>query len=124
MAGNQGLLDQLAAISWVSENIVHFGGDPERVTLFGHSAGAACINYLVVSPVVVPGLFLLIDDVYLVFFFFFTRVVVAVVNVVYLVCFYTRVVVVIVYLEWSHAFIPGFWISFTVVFFYVAVLRG
>ncbi|XP_063609414.1 neuroligin 4-like [Penaeus indicus] len=57
VAGNQGLLDQLAAISWVSENIVHFGGDPERVTLFGHSAGAACINYLVVSPVVVPGLF-------------------------------------------------------------------
>nr|XP_027228657.1 neuroligin-4, X-linked-like [Penaeus vannamei] len=51
VAGNQGLLDQLAAISWVSENIVHFGGDPERVTLFGHSAGAACINYLVVSPV-------------------------------------------------------------------------
>ncbi|ROT65218.1 putative neuroligin-4, Y-linked-like [Penaeus vannamei] len=59
VAGNQGLLDQLAAISWVSENIVHFGGDPERVTLFGHSAGAACINYLVVSPVVVPGLWAL-----------------------------------------------------------------
>ncbi|XP_045611935.1 neuroligin-4, X-linked [Procambarus clarkii] len=57
VVGNQGLMDQLAALSWVNENIVHFGGDPTRVTLFGHSSGAACINYLIVSPVVVPGLF-------------------------------------------------------------------
>lgn len=48
-------MDQLAALSWVNENAKHFGGDPSRVTLFGHASGAACINYLMVSPVVVPG---------------------------------------------------------------------
>ncbi|KAA0186129.1 hypothetical protein HAZT_HAZT011011 [Hyalella azteca] len=48
-------MDQLAALSWVHENIAAFGGDPGRVTLFGHAAGAACITYLMVSPVLVPG---------------------------------------------------------------------
>ncbi|CAL4079488.1 unnamed protein product, partial [Meganyctiphanes norvegica] len=57
VVGNQGLLDQLAALSWVNQNIRDFGGDPNRITLFGHSTGAACINYLLVSPVVVPGMF-------------------------------------------------------------------
>ncbi|KAF2348119.1 Carboxylesterase type B, partial [Trinorchestia longiramus] len=52
--GNQGLMDQLAALSWVHENIAAFKGDPGRVTLFGHAAGAACITYLMVSPVLVP----------------------------------------------------------------------
>lgn len=53
---NFGLLDQIAALQWVKENIGFFGGDPEKVTLMGHSTGAACVNYLMVSPVT-SGLF-------------------------------------------------------------------
>ena len=48
-------MDQLAALTWVNENIASFGGDTKRVTVFGHATGAACINYLLASPVVVPG---------------------------------------------------------------------
>ncbi|KAM8704467.1 hypothetical protein ACLKA7_008988 [Drosophila subpalustris] len=48
---NYALLDQMAALHWIKENIGSFGGDSERVTLMGHSTGAACVNYLMVSPV-------------------------------------------------------------------------
>lgn len=47
---NLGLWDQLAALEWIYENIVKFGGDPDNVTLFGESAGAACIAALLTSP--------------------------------------------------------------------------
>ncbi|KAH8369268.1 hypothetical protein KR009_006097 [Drosophila setifemur] len=53
---NYALLDQIAALHWIKENIGAFGGDSSRVTLMGHSTGAACVNYLMVSPVA-SGLF-------------------------------------------------------------------
>ncbi|XP_071119428.1 acetylcholinesterase-like [Haliotis cracherodii] len=48
--GNYGLLDQTAALQWVSRNIHFFGGDPNKVTIEGHSAGAADVGYHIVSP--------------------------------------------------------------------------
>ncbi|XP_014675706.1 PREDICTED: neuroligin-1-like [Priapulus caudatus] len=48
--GNYGLLDQIAALHWVKENIERFGGDPDNVTIFGHGYGAACVNLLMLSP--------------------------------------------------------------------------
>lgn len=48
--GNQGLKDQVMALQWVKKNIENFGGDPNNVTLFGESAGAAAVHYLVLSP--------------------------------------------------------------------------
>ena len=49
-SGNYGLLDQLAVLKWVRENIAKFGGDPGNVTLFGQSAGAIDTSILVASP--------------------------------------------------------------------------
>ncbi|XP_013141726.1 PREDICTED: esterase FE4-like [Papilio polytes] len=54
--GNAGMKDQVAALRWVKENISSFGGDPENITIFGHSAGGLSVSYHLISPMT-KGLF-------------------------------------------------------------------
>lgn len=55
-SGNYGLMDQIAALQWVRANIARFGGDPDKVTILGQSAGASSVASLIFSPAA-KGLF-------------------------------------------------------------------
>lgn len=57
MPGNQGIYDVITALEWVRDNIADFGGDPDRITLSGSSAGSIIAGILAVSPNVNPFLF-------------------------------------------------------------------
>ena len=52
---NIGLMDQIAALQWIKENIKQFYGDSNQVTLMGSGIGAANVNFLMLSPAVPPG---------------------------------------------------------------------
>ncbi|HEY9173762.1 MAG TPA: carboxylesterase family protein, partial [Verrucomicrobiae bacterium] len=56
VSGNYGLLDMIAGLEWVRKNIAAFGGDPDKVTIFGESAGGIAVSMLCASPLA-KGLF-------------------------------------------------------------------
>lgn len=56
VSGNYGILDMIAALQWIKKNIAAFGGDPDKVTIFGESAGGIAVSMLCASPLA-KGLF-------------------------------------------------------------------
>ena len=57
---NLGILDQIAALHWIQENIQDFGGDKGSVTVMGQGTGAACLHYLMTSDALPHGNFIAI----------------------------------------------------------------
>jgi len=55
-SGNYGMLDMITGLQWVRDNVAQFGGDPQRVTIMGHSAGSSAVSILAASPLA-KGLF-------------------------------------------------------------------
>lgn len=56
VSGNYGLLDMIAGLKWIQKNMAAFGGDPDKVTIFGESAGGIAVSMLCASPLA-KGLF-------------------------------------------------------------------
>lgn len=56
LPANYGLMDIIAALHWLKENIAAFGGDPQSITLAGHGTGAACVHFLISSLAVPEGI--------------------------------------------------------------------
>ncbi|XP_037924223.1 neuroligin-4, Y-linked isoform X2 [Hermetia illucens] len=56
LPANYGLMDIIAALHWIKENIAAFGGDPQSIALAGHGTGAACVHFLISSDAVPEGL--------------------------------------------------------------------
>jgi para-nitrobenzyl esterase len=56
VSGNYGLLDMIAGLEWIKKNVAAFGGDPNKVTIFGESAGGIAVSMLCASPLA-KGLF-------------------------------------------------------------------
>jgi len=56
VSGNYGLLDMIAGLQWIQKNVKQFGGDPDKVTIFGESAGGIAVSMLCASPLA-EGLF-------------------------------------------------------------------
>jgi len=50
ISGNYGIMDQIAALKWIKQNIAAFGGNPDELTIMGQSAGSSCVNALLMSP--------------------------------------------------------------------------
>ncbi|XP_022171534.1 esterase FE4-like, partial [Myzus persicae] len=50
LPGNNGLKDQVAALKWIQQNIIAFGGNPNNVTIAGMSAGASSVHFHLISP--------------------------------------------------------------------------
>ena len=50
LLANYSLMDAIAALQWVNENVEALGGDPDRITIFGHSAGGVMVNFLMITP--------------------------------------------------------------------------
>lgn len=71
---NYGLMDVIAALHWLQENIGAFGGDPQSVTLAGHGTGAACVHFLISSSAVPEGMCCSPSNIYINTFIYTTRV--------------------------------------------------